>query len=114
MTPHWNKDKPSHTSSLYVPNEKGGWVPPCCSASRMLCTLGSEAAGTTTGRQSSIQVTIILEVLCMLFESLSECHFRCGEKLKWKLLHQNISCGGGTAWKNPNYFKEQREVDERI
>lgn len=27
--------------------------------------------------------------------SLNECHFRCGEKLKWKLLHQNISFGGG-------------------
>lgn len=39
--------------------------------------------------------------------SLNERHFRCGEKLKWKLLHQNISFGGGRGggvWKNSNFF----------
>ena len=79
--------------------------------------MGEEAAGTTTGRQNSFQVSTILEVLCMLLESLNECHFRCGEKLKWKLLHQNISFGGGTVRKKIlifSFFKEQREVDERI
>lgn len=50
----------------------------------------------------------------MFLVSLNECHFRCGEKPKWKLLHQNISFGGGTVWKIFNFFKEQREVDERI
>lgn len=70
-----------------------------CSASRTPWAMGEEAAGTTTGRQNSFQVSTILEVLCMLLESLNECHFRCGEKLKWKLLHQNISFGGGTVRK---------------
>lgn len=88
-----------------------------CSASRTPWAMGEEAAGTTTGRQNSFQVSTILEVLCMLLESLNECHFRCGEKLKWKLLHQNISFGGGTVRKKILiffFFKEQREVDERI
>lgn len=61
---------------------------------------GADAAGTNGGRQNSVQGSTTLEVLCMLLVSLSEHHFRCGEKLKWKLLHQNISFGEGTAWKN--------------
>lgn len=45
--------------------------------------------------------------------SLNERHFRCGEKLKWKLLHQNISFGGGGrggggVWKNPNFFERTK------
>lgn len=52
--------------------------------------------------------------------SLNERHFRCGEKLKWKLLHQNISFGGGGRGRGGVFgkilifFKEQREVDESI
>jgi hypothetical protein len=64
----------------------------------------ADAAGISTERQNWIQVSTTSEVLCMLLAILSECHFRCGEKLKWKLLHQNISFGGGTVWKNPIFF----------
>lgn len=51
--------------------------------------------------------------------SLNERHFRCGEKLKWKLLHQNISFGGGRGGVFGKiliffFFKEQRAVDESI
>lgn len=60
---------------------------------------GGRGCWHTTRRQNSVQVSTILEVLCMLLESLNECHLRCGEKLKWKLLHQNISFGGGDCWK---------------
>lgn len=80
--------------------------------------MGAEAAGITTGRQNSIQVSTILEVFCMLFResewvSLQMWREAEMETITWKHFIWS-GAGGGTVWKNPNFFKEQREVDERI
>lgn len=41
--------------------------------------------------------------------SLNERHFRCGEKLKWKLLHENISFGRGELFGKILIFLRNKE-----